>query len=115
MTTFRELRHLIDSNTVEAYTLYGLTKKKPGELTGLNRFWNFSPELKVQGGARSEGFLKAERAYQLVKQGRRIKFSVAATEKSPLYNPVFSIGNWAPAKTTVQLTVNGKALNAGVD
>ncbi len=115
IATFREVRHQLDSTNLEAYTIYGLTKRGPAGLTGLNRAWNFAPELKVREGATSKGFLKAERAYQLVKENGRIKFSIAASEKQPLFNPVFSIGNWAETKNNFTLTLNGKRLKEGTD
>ena len=47
--TFRELRHT-NGNNIEAMVMYGLTDKQPGELTALNRSWNFAPAVTDTNG-----------------------------------------------------------------
>ena len=113
--TFREVRHTIDSATVEAMTLYGLTNRKPESLNGLNRFWNFAPALTTLQGGYSEGFSKQDRAYQLIKKEGGLKFSIAATEQQPLFNPVFIISNWNSANPTIKVTLNSKMLTEKKD
>jgi len=112
--TFREIGHQLDAETTEAMTLYGLTNRKPEDLIGLNRFWNYTPELTNIKGANNKGFSKQERAYQLDVYDSSISFTIDANEKQPLFNPVFIIRNWNKTKTT-QITVNGKMLIAKKD
>lgn len=111
--TFREVRHQLNKNTVEAMTLYGLTNSQPEELTNLNRSWNFAPDLKVIQGATFLGYKKNEKAYHLHKLGNKIQFEIDASKESPLINPAFVINNWGDDKSVLNLKIEGKVLKEG--
>ncbi len=107
--TFRELRHQIDQNTVEAMQIYGLTKAKPSGLASLNRSWNFAPEIENEKGCKYLGYQKSEKAYILSRQSNIIQFQVLASKESPLENPAFVIKNWENQGTEkLQIKVNGE-------
>ena len=112
--TFRELRHT-DGNSIEAMVMYGLTDKQPGELTPLNRSWNFAPAVTDTNGCVSLGYEKRERAFKFVKTGERVTFTLRASKEQPLENPAFVIANWGRSASNVSLKINGQIKARGVD
>jgi hypothetical protein len=113
-STFRELRHK-KGNNIEAMVMYGLTGKQPGELTSLNRSWNFAPQVADVKGCEFRGYEKRERAFKLIKTGAAISFKLQAGKERPLENPAFVIGNWGRVDSNVALKVNGRVKTRGTD
>ncbi|MFH1733033.1 MAG: hypothetical protein ABIF82_15480 [Planctomycetota bacterium] len=122
------LSHVIDwrfhertKNTLTSIYLIGMTDAatdatKAKALVPLARSWLRAPKLTPAGaGTMSAGFEKKERAYVLRALGtagkRRVGFAIAASEDSPLVDPVFVIRGWDGAAPAVK--VNGQAAEAG--
>ena len=112
--TFHELRHK-DGNNIEAMVMYGLTDKEPGELTALNRSWNFSPAVTEITGCAYLGYDRPERAFTFTKTGEAANFSVQATTEQPLENPAFIITDWGSDDSNVSLKINGQKKTRGTD
>lgn len=107
-STFREVRHKLDDTTTEAMQIYGLTQKQPSELLGLNRYWNFHPEISDVRGSEYIGFVKAERAYYLSRNDvSGLFFKVMASKDSPVVNPAFVIKNFAGDAERLEVLING--------
>lgn len=113
-STMRELRHK-DGNNIEAMVMYGLTDKQPGELTLLNRSWNFAPAVTENSGCVSLGYQKRERAFRFVKTGVSVSFKLQASKEQPLENPAFVIANWGCPDNHVILKVNDQTMLRGSD
>ena len=122
------LSHVIDwrfhertKNTLTSIYLIGMTDAatdaaKAKDLVPLARSWLRAPKLKVTSiGHKSLEFEKKEKAYILLNfagaERTRLAFTIAASEDSPLVNPVFVIQRWAGGPTAVK--VNGQAVEAG--
>jgi hypothetical protein len=112
--TFRELRHT-NGNNIEAMVMYGLTDRQPGELTALNRSWNFAPAVTDTNGCVSLGYEQRERAFKFVKTAGPLGFTLRASKERPLENPAFVIANWGSPDSSVSLKINGQAKTRGVD
>lgn len=112
--TFHELRHP-NGNNIEAMVMYGLTDKQPGELTALNRSWNFAPAVTETKGCVSLGYERRERAFKFTKTGEAVAFTVQATREQPLENPAFIIAHWDGPESNAALKINGQAKVRGVD
>jgi hypothetical protein len=112
--TFHELRHT-NGNNIEAMVMYGLTDKPPGDLTALNRSWNFAPEVTDVRGCESLGYERRQRAYQFVKTAERVAFTLRASQDRPLENPALVIAHWGSPDPNASLTINGQAKTRGKD
>jgi hypothetical protein len=77
--------------------IYGMTNKPAVSLVDLARSWNYPPEMKVGGGAISEGYDYSQRAYVLNAEdgAGELQMEFAANEKSPLFNLVLVVNNWS--------------------
>jgi hypothetical protein len=98
--------------------LYGMSELDMGELVVVARSWSRPSELRVTtGGFVSQGYDRSARAYRLTKNksGRdsKLELILAATEASPVFNPVFVIKGWSPDALTAVL--NGKKIEKGSD
>jgi hypothetical protein len=96
--------------------LYGMFGGPKELLVTIARSYNCPPELKIiSDGFRSEGFDRAQRAYQITcehpDKASTLEFTLEASVESPLYNLPFIVKNWIEAD--YQLTINGKTLTAG--
>ena len=112
--TFNELRHK-DGNKIVAMVMYGLTDKTPGDLTALNRSWNFAPEVSETNGCVYLGYDRPERAFKFKKSAERIAFRLRASNEQPLENPAFVIANWGSPDSNVSLKINGQTKSRGAD
>ena len=112
--TFNELRHM-DGNNIEAMVMYGLTDKTPGDLTVLNRSWNFAPEVSETNGCVYLGYDRPERAFKFKKTAERIAFTLRASKEQPLENPAFVIANWGSSDPKISLKVNGRKKSSSKD
>jgi hypothetical protein len=108
------LRHA-NGNNIEAMVMYGLTDKQPGELTALNRSWNFAPAVTDTNGCVALGYAQRERAYKFVKTGRSVGFTLHASPEQPLENPAFVVAGWSGPDHNVPLKINGQTKTSGVD
>jgi hypothetical protein len=93
-----------------------MTDRSFGDLARLARSWNYAPELRVvRGGFTSQGYSKAERAYQLTcaTSGARgpLDLELAGSDASPVVNPALVIRNWGEARP--ELTVDGRRVRRG--
>ena len=113
-STFYEFNHM-NGNHVEAMVMYGLTDRKPEELTRLNRSWNFAPEVVDVEGCRSRGYGKEQRAFLFDEPGDTIRCTINATMDRPLENPAFVIEGWPAHDANITLKMNGKARTRGPD
>ena len=84
--------------------IYGFTNKDISELVALARFWNRSPNVEINKGAKNAEFKMSEKAYVMEFIGDDLEFEIEATKESPLVNPAFVIENW-----------NGNDVNVTVD
>lgn len=128
------LSHVIDwrfhertKNRLTSLYLIGMTDAatdatKAKDLVPLARSWLRAPKLTATGAScTSLGFEKKEKAYVLraaaVAGKRRVAFTIAASEASPLVNPVFVIRGWGggpPAgRGEPAISVNGQVVKPG--
>jgi hypothetical protein len=112
--TFYEVQHKNGEN-IEAMLIYGLTKKKPEELTSLNRSWNFAPAVTDVEGCRFHGYEKRERTFQFKRTEGPIRFTIQASAESPLENPAFLIRRWSDIGHGISLKLNGRQMTPGTD
>jgi len=92
--------------------IYGLTDKPISSLVPLGRSWNNPPKLTIVEGCIDRGYSMEQRAYQLTAKGRKISFTLDASEESPIFNPCFVIRGWGSA-AKAELKVNGKTIESG--
>jgi hypothetical protein len=104
-STFYELQHK-DGDNIEAMVIYGLTNKKPEELTSLNRSWNFAPQIIALSGCKVLNYNKGEKAYYLEKEKEVMKFQIPATKETPIVNPAFIIKNFNANIDNVEIEIN---------
>jgi hypothetical protein len=131
------LSHVIDwrfhertKNRLTSLYLIGMTDAatdatKARDLVPLARSWLRPPPLKITAGGAggvSAGFDRKQKAYVLRMPAaagkRRVAFTIAASEASPLVNPVFVIkawGGWPPAGRggEPRISVNGQVVKPG--
>jgi len=112
--TFYELKHM-HGNNIEAMVMYGLTDKKPEDLTNLNRSWNYAPEVVDVEGCQYRGYEKRERAFQFSLRDNAVKFTVQATKERPLENPAFVIADWGGNDRSISLKIDCRAKTRGPD
>ena len=58
------------------------------------------------------GYSMEQRAYQLTAKGKKMSFTLDASEESPIFNPCFVIRSWGSA-AKADLKVNGKTIESG--
>lgn len=109
-STFYEYQHKNGEN-IEAMVMYGLTTRKPEELTALNRSWNFSPQLITKSGCTALNYNKAEKAYYLKKEADVMKFQIPASKESPLVNPAFVIHTMDGQPDHLEVEINDKKVD----
>ena len=102
--------------TFEVFTLTGMTNKPATSLVALAKSWNYPPHLVMYSdGFTEKGFSKKERAFLISSKNEdtatELKFSVYASEESPVVNPCFVIEGWGDAE--VELTVNDQKIHRG--
>lgn len=96
--------------------IYGMTDQPEKLLVDLAKSWNHPPSMHVElPNYESNGFDYTQRAFVLntVKPGAELKMTLVASEKSPLFNPVFVIKNWDGSE--LKLIVNDKEMPRGKD
>jgi hypothetical protein len=102
-----------DESSITKLLLNGLTTRSAAELVPLAKSWLSPPSIELAGDAfRSEGYDPAQRAYVLVRaetsKTSELKFTLAASESSPMVNPAIVVKNWGDAQA--ELKVNGKSV-----
>lgn len=91
---------------------YGFTDQAIESVIPRARFWQNPPQLDQVSGGKSFGFNKAEKAYAFKLEGKKLSFTVNASEQSPLINPAFVIRHW-PAQTDAIVWINDKEIKQG--
>jgi hypothetical protein len=90
--------------------LYGMNGMNMDELINFGRSWAYAPEISVTGnGYISQGYVKAERCYQLENQNSKaapVELTLNGSKDSPVINPAFVVKNWNSDKA--KILVNGK-------
>ncbi len=114
-STMHEVRRVLDSKTLEAMTLYGLTDGPVTGLTGLNRSWNYTPPVSNVQGCDSLVYEKRERAWKMNKSADTVRFTLAASSSSPIVNPAFTIKKWGNGGANVSLKIDGASVTPGPD
>jgi hypothetical protein len=104
--------------TKSTYFLFGLTKQSAPELAALDRSWLQAPVLQIlSGDFTSTGYDRSQRAYRVSRKGGKdepaLKFTLAASDHSPVMNPAFVIQGWGDGNAA--LTVDGKTMAQGPD
>ncbi|MBN2291340.1 MAG: hypothetical protein JXM70_02880 [Pirellulales bacterium] len=93
--TLYPVKHKTDrDDMMVGRNLYGMTDKKPRELSILARSWNSPARLELEGTAFiGEGYDKNQRAYMLSRKNAEdrgpLKFKLAGSQASPVLNPAF--------------------------
>lgn len=95
--------------------LYGMSGKTIEELAFVGRSWAYASKLTVKGsGLDGDGYDMAQRAYKLTSEGSTsAELTLAASEESPVFNPVFIVENWG--RDDVTLRIDGKKGQNGRD
>ena len=96
--------------------LNGLTQKTASELAILGKSWLNAPELKLlDKGFISEGYDQTQLAFVLTNSKKAknpvMKFTILASEESPLVDPSFVIKDWGEADAG--LKINGQEIQRG--
>lgn len=104
----------LGSNFASRVLLTGLGDLSNTQLADLAKSWDAPPSLTVNSGAVSQGFVKAQRAYQLTASSRNISFQINASSTSPIFNPGVVIKDWGGQNSAV-ITLNGNVQLDGVD
>jgi len=91
----------------------GMSNKSPEKLVPLAKSWLNPAELKVKSGCTSDGYDRAQRAYQLTAADSTISVVLDASEDSPVVNPAFVIKNWGQADAAIE--VDGESVPRGED
>lgn len=105
-------------DSITKIMLDGLTDKPPAELVALAKSWVSPPKLAItEGEFKSDGYDATQRAFVLEREGKptdhRLRFRLAADQKSPLLNPAFVVRGWGDVMPI--LKVNGKRSTWGND
>ncbi len=102
--------HKGENNTYVWTWMYGATKDEISTLTPLARSWTRPPQLTIQSGATDSEFDSTQRCYVISDSKNsgidKLKFSLEASEDSPVCNPALVIKNWGDHP--VELKINGK-------
>ena len=102
--------------TATRLLLQGMTNKDILTLLPLAKAWENPPAIKINSDAFTGGeFVRGERAYHITRNSNanELKFSMAASDDSPVVNPCFVIKNWDTKK--LALKVDGQTINRGPD
>ena len=95
--------------TKSTYFLFGLSDGSVEELAQLDRSWMHPPDLKMADKSVAAVYDPAQRAYLLTNTalaasgGALIKFTIAASESSPVVNPAFVIKGWGQFPAAVRI------------
>lgn len=96
-------------------SLYGMTDQPMEHLVEIARSWNRPAELTVaKGSFACAGYDRSRRAFlfgRLDAGSAPIQCRLAASEESPVFNPVFIIEGWGEGEAHV--TINGQAARRG--
>jgi hypothetical protein len=91
----------------EGRFILGITDKTVDQLIPFARFYLNPPILNIENDDFVyQGFNKNDRAYHISKkeaQAVNLKFSVKASQQSPLVNPVFVIENWGNLQPVIKI------------
>jgi hypothetical protein len=74
--------------------IYGFTNKKAETLVPLAHSWNYPPEIIDASGIKQNDYDKGERAYKIIPDSDELRFTLKASENSPIVNPCFVISGW---------------------
>jgi hypothetical protein len=94
--------------TKSTYFLFGLSDSSVEQLAQLDRSWLHPPNLKIEGDKIAAAYDPGQRAYLLtgVPAGggaTQIKFTIDASESSPVVNPAFVIKGWGQLPPVVRV------------
>jgi len=105
-------------NSMTKIMLHGLTNKPAADLAILAKSWLSAPPLEVTSeDFVSQGYDREQRAFVMNRKNSKsegaLRFSLRATEDSPLLNPGFVIENWGDKEP--RLKIDGKVVVWGPD
>jgi len=92
--------------------IYGMTDLPMKKLVTLARSWNHPPRLELSGGFEDCGYDRGQRAFVLNctdGSARDLTIKVAASKKSPVYNPALVILGWGTCGSTLMIDGNERA------
>ena len=94
--------------TKTTYFLFGLTDGSLEHLAQLDRSWLHPPNLKMEDDKIAATYDPGQRAYLLsgapvAGKGTQLKFSIDASESSPIVNPAFVIKGWGQLPPEVRV------------
>ena len=113
MRTDRVTHSALGGAGPETMAIYGFTNQEIKTLIPLAKFWNYPPEISLEGGAGNARFEQSQKAYIMEATGEKISMKIAASDDSPLQNPCFVIEDWG--KKDFILSLNGKKINSDQD
>jgi hypothetical protein len=102
--------------TKTTYFLFGLSDGSVEQLAQLDRSWLHPPNLKMEDDKITAAYDPRQRAYVLTGvsaagKGTQLKFTIDASESSPIVNPAFVIKGWGQLPPEVR--VDGASLGEG--
>jgi hypothetical protein len=102
--------------TKTTYFLFGLSDGSVEQLAQLDRSWLHPPNLKMEDDKIASTYDPGQRAYLLTGvsaagKGTQLKFTIDASESSPIVNPAFVIKGWGQLPPEVR--VDGASLGEG--
>jgi hypothetical protein len=94
--------------TKTTYFLFGLTNGSVEHLAQLDRSWLHPPDLKMDDDKIAAAYDPGQRAYLLTGvpvtgKGTQLKFTIDASESSPVVNPAFVIKGWGQLPPVVRV------------
>lgn len=98
----------------EKLLMEGLSKQSSAELYQLALSWLYPAPIRKLSGISTAAYDPAQKAYQLEITQENFIFSLDASAKTPVVNPVVVISNW---NTNIQceLRIDDKLLKSGID
>jgi hypothetical protein len=94
--------------TKTTYFLFGLSDDSIDHLAQLDRSWLHPPDLKMDDDKIAAAYDPGQRAYLLTGvpvagKGTQVKFTIDASETSPVVNPAFVIKGWGQLQPVVRV------------
>jgi hypothetical protein len=97
-----------------AMVLYGVTDQPVSTLIPLAKSWRTPAGVKNVQGGDSAGYDKDQGAFVFRAKDNVLRFTIDASNESPVVNPCFVIKGWKD-RTSCRLVLNGKSVKPGPD
>ena len=94
----------------EKILMEGMTNKTDNELADLANSWLSAPEVRNVFGCKSLGYNKEQRAYVFSYDQQMMRFTINASNKTPIENICLVVKNWKSRNGIAKVKINGQVL-----